>query len=214
MISERERMVAEQIVARGVGDSRTIAAMRSVPRHLFVPERHRNDSYEDYPLPIDCGQTISQPYIVALMTELLALKGGERVLEIGTGSGYQTAVLAELAREVFSVEIVEQLHKTASKLFLELGYKNIHTACGDGHKGWPENEPYDGIMVTAAPEFVPEALIKQLKPGGRLVIPVGDVNQYLVLYEKDLDGLLTIKPIIPVRFVPMTGPRQNLGGGR
>ena len=202
----RDRMVTAQIEARGVHDPRVLAAMRKVPRHLYVPEASRNEAYEDYPLSIGEGQTISQPYIVALMSELLKLDGSERVLEIGTGSGYQAAVLGELAKDVYSMEIVPDLADHASKLLKNMGYANIRVRCGDGYAGWPEEAPFDAIIVTAAPEHIPQALVGQLKPGGRIVLPVGKGPQDLVLGIKTVQGLET-ESIIPVRFVPMVRDR-------
>ncbi|MBW2359244.1 MAG: protein-L-isoaspartate(D-aspartate) O-methyltransferase, partial [Deltaproteobacteria bacterium] len=161
----REHMVKQQIMARGVEEPRVLEAMRKVPRHLFVPEKYRAFSYRDHPLPIGQGQTISQPYIVAFMTEALDLKPDEKVLEIGTGSGYQAAILAELVKEVYTIEIVEKLGKRA--------HKNIHVKIGDGYKGWPEKAPFDAVIVTCAPERIPEALVQQLNDGGRMIIPVG-----------------------------------------
>lgn len=202
--AERERMVVEQIMSRGVRDSLVIASMRAVPRHLFVPPEVADLAYTDGPLPIGHAQTISQPYVVALMTELLGLRGGERVLEVGTGSGYQAAVLSGIAREVFSIEIVEPLAESAAARLDTLGYSNVTVRCGDGYDGWPERAPFDAIIVTAAPDHVPEPLVRQLRPGGRLVIPVGDVRQELMVVTKTEDGS-AMRSIIPVRFVPMTG---------
>ena len=205
---KREKMVKEQIEARGVKDQRVLKAMRSVKRHLFVPEQTRSLAYDDRPLPIGLEQTISQPYIVALMTELLGLKGNEKVLEIGTGSGYQAAILAELAKEVYTMEIIEPLALNAEKLLKELGYKNIFVSHGDGFAGWPQAAPFDAIIVTCAPAEIPEPLIEQLAEGGKLVIPVGRLSQELKLVEKS-QGRLTTKNIIPVRFVPMLGGRSS-----
>ena len=204
----RKRMVNTQIVARGVSDERVLAAMLKVERHEFVPEYLRAHAYADQPLPIGLAQTISQPYIVALMTELLKLDGYEKVLEIGTGSGYQAAILAELAKEVYTIEILEPLAKRADKLLNDLGYKNITVKSGDGFIGWEEHAPFDGIIVTCAPGEVPEPLIQQLAEGGRMVIPVGDMWQELKLLEKR-KGKIESKSIIPVRFVPMTGEAQK-----
>ena len=169
----REDMVRHQIMARGVAEPKVLEAMRKVPRHLFVPEKYRAFSYRDHPLPIGQGQTISQPYIVAFMTEALDLKPDDRVLEIGTGSGYQAAVLAELVKEVYTIEIIEELGKRARKTLEMLGYKHIHVKIGDGYKGWPEEAPFDAVIVTCAPEQIPRALIEQLNDGGRMIIPVG-----------------------------------------
>jgi protein-L-isoaspartate(D-aspartate) O-methyltransferase len=200
----RERMVREQLAARDIVDPRVLEAMRRVPRHVFVPRELRGHAYEDGPLPIGAGQTISQPYVVALMTQALALRGGERVLEIGTGCGYQTAVLAELAREVGSVEIVDELLGRARGALAALGARNVHLRAGDGRRGWPEASPFDAILAAAAPEAVPEPLLDQLALGGRLVIPIGGDVQELVLIRRDADGLLR-RRLILVRFVPMTG---------
>jgi protein-L-isoaspartate(D-aspartate) O-methyltransferase len=201
----RARMVETQIVARGVRDPRVLAAMRKVPRHLFVDPAQRAQAYEDHPLPIPGNQTISQPYIVALMTELLELQPGERVLEIGTGSGYQSAVLGELAKEVYSIEIVPELARSAASRLRELHYQNVTVREGDGYRGWPEHAPFDAIIVTAAPERIPQPLIEQLAPGGVMVIPVGGFFQELKVFRKSADGRVTEKDILPVRFVPMTG---------
>ena len=200
----RERMVAAQIEGRGVRDARTLAAMRKVPRHLFVPAALAREAYADHPLPIGHSQTISQPYIVAFMTEALALKGGETVLEVGTGSGYQAAVLAEIAAHVYTIEIVAPLAEEARERLARLGYRNVLVRAGDGYQGWPEKAPFDAVMVTAAAPRVPEPLRQQLKDGGRLVIPVGESDQELIVitrrgtrYHEDR--------VLPVRFVPMTG---------
>lgn len=195
-------MVEEQIIARGIRDERVIQAMLKVERDQFVPENLRQFAYEDRPLPIGYGQTISQPYIVALMTSLLGLKGDEKVLEIGTGSGYQAAILAELTKEVYTIEIIPQLAKQAESRLKKLGYKNVKVKCGDGFEGWPEYAPFDCIIVTCAPEEIPPLLIQQLKEGGRMVIPVGKFWQELKLVVKENDKI-KIKDIIPVRFVPM-----------
>ncbi len=188
-----------------------MAAMRSVPRHRFVPAELRANAYDNRPLPIGHGQTISQPYIVALMSDLLALQPQHRVLEIGTGCGYQTAVLATLAAEVYSIEIVQPLAEIAAKRLQELEYRNVRTRIGDGYHGWPEHAPYDGIIVTAAGPQVPEALLQQLKPGGRMVIPIGTPysSQNLLLLEKDEHGEITERTILAVAFVPLTGPRDQ-----
>lgn len=201
----REQMVRTQIEARNVRDSRVLAAMRRVPRHKFVPKSEERAAYSDSPLPIGWGQTISQPYIVAYMTEQLDVQPGDTVLEIGTGSGYQAAILGELAAQVYTIEIVEPLCKLARAKLAELGYKNVQVRCGDGYKGWPEQAPFDAIIVTAAPEKVPQALIDQLKVGGRMILPVGRYYQELVLITKNKDGTITRKKLLPVRFVPMTG---------
>lgn len=200
----REQMVYEQIIARGVTDSSVIQAMLNVKRHLFVPKKYQPFAYDDTPLPIPCNQTISQPYIVALMTELLNVKKTHRVLEIGTGSGYQAAILSLLADSVFTIEIICELATSAEKKLNSLGYDNLVVKCGDGFIGWEEYAPFDGIIVTCAPEEIPPPLIEQLAIGGRLVIPVGEYYQNLMLVTKDSTGI-TKRNIIPVRFVPMTG---------
>jgi protein-L-isoaspartate(D-aspartate) O-methyltransferase len=192
-------------VSRGVRDPRVLAAMREVPRHLFVDAGERPRAYDDTPLPIAGNQTISQPYIVALMTELLDLRPEETVLEIGTGSGYQSAVLSRLGRHVYSIEIVPELARAASTRLAELGYRNVTVREGDGYRGWPEHAPFDGIIVTAAPERIPQPLLEQLAPGGRMVIPVGGFLQELKVFRKDATGRITEEAILPVRFVPMTG---------
>ena len=190
---------------RGVHDKRVLAAISKVPREEFVPQDSRAASYTDQPLPIGYGQTISQPYIVAFMTEQLRPKPSDRVLEIGTGSGYQAAVLAELVAEVYSIEIIEPLAKTAEATLRRLGYKNVHAKVGDGYKGWPEHAPFDAITVTCAPDHVPKPLIDQLKEGGRMIIPVGGFgDQELYLLEKK-NGELQRRAVLPVRFVPMAG---------
>ncbi|MEB2361710.1 MAG: protein-L-isoaspartate(D-aspartate) O-methyltransferase [Bryobacteraceae bacterium] len=201
----RERMVKHQIQARGVRDAQVLKAMRDTPRHLFVPEKLRSHAYEDTPLPIGFGQTISQPYIVAAMTELLDVEPGHRVLEIGTGSGYQAAVLSPLVREVFSMEIVEDLAKSAALTLRQTGCSNVSVRYGDGYKGWPEKAPFDRIILTAAPPEIPQALFDQLVPGGKLVAPVGSspLNQELVVVDKGRDGKLKRRTVFPVRFVPM-----------
>ena len=203
--ARRAKMVETQIAARGVRDPRVLAAMRKVPRHLFVDSPARGEAYEDHPVPIGNNQTISQPYIVALMTELLELPPRARVLEIGTGSGYQSAVLGEIAAEVYSIEILPDLARAASEKLKELGYTNVEVRAGDGYRGWPEQAPFDGIIVTAAPERIPEPLVDQLAVGGRMVIPVGGFFQELKVFTKEKDGKITEKDMIPVRFVPMTG---------
>src|SRR5437773_8169366 len=203
--AQRERMVKEQIVMRGVVEERVLAAMRKVPREEFVPAEFRAESYTDRPLPIGYDQTISQPFIVAFMTEKLRPKPTDRVLEIGTGSGYQAATLAELVAEVYSIEIIEPLAKTAEATLQRLGYKNVNVKAGDGYKGWPEQAPFDSITVTCAPDHVPQPLIDQLKEGGRMIIPVGSFgDQELYLLEKK-NGELKRRAVLPVRFVPMAG---------
>ena len=207
--TEREAMVRSQIEARGVRDSAVLAALRRVPRHEFVPAEVRPQAYADHPLPIGERQTISQPYIVGFMTELLQVKPGQRVLEIGTGSGYQAAVLAELGADVYTIEIVEKLAATARAVLQRLGYEKVRVRAGDGYQGWPDAAPFDRIIVTAAPPQVPQPLIDQLKPGGRLVVPEGVQDQDLVLYTKTSDGKLQRERVLPVRFVPMTGQAQK-----
>ncbi|HLS81694.1 MAG TPA: protein-L-isoaspartate(D-aspartate) O-methyltransferase [Steroidobacter sp.] len=201
----RERMVREQIASRGVRDSRVLESMRTTARHLFVPEEQRPHAYRDYPLPIGEGQTISQPYMVALMTELARPQPGDRALEIGTGSGYQAAVLAPLVEHVYTIELEPRLAETAEKTLRELGYENVAIRVGDGYQGWPEAAPFDLIIVTAAPDHTPQPLLDQLKPGGRLVIPVGPTHavQHLRLIEKDDDGQIRSRNVTPVRFVPL-----------
>ena len=199
---ERERMVQSQIRARGIKDERVLEAMRKIPRHKFVSKSMRSYAYNDEPLPIGEGQTISQPYIVAYMTEVLQLKEDERVLEVGTGSGYQAAVLAEIVKEVYTVEIMESLSLKAQKVLKELGYKNIYFKVGDGSLGWKEYAPFDAIMVTAAPDRVPEALQEQLKPSGRMIIPVGVTFQELILITREKKKYRK-KKLLPVRFVPL-----------
>ncbi len=206
--AQRRAMVESQIRARGVRQPEVLAAMAAVPRHLFVPEPFRAQAYEDYPLPIGASQTISQPYIVALMTELLELDGGEKVLEIGTGSGYQAAVLSRVAKEVYTIEILEPLGQQAGRLLGELGYRNVRTRVGDGYQGWPEAAPFDAIMVTAAPPEIPKPLLDQLKIGGKMVVPVGSFFQDLLVLTRTPTGFEK-KNIIPVRFVPMTGEAQR-----
>jgi protein-L-isoaspartate(D-aspartate) O-methyltransferase len=208
--SRRRRMVTEQLASRDISDRRVLEVMAKVPRHLFVLPAYREQAYEDYPLPIEEGQTISQPYIVALMTQCLGLKGGEKLLEVGTGSGYQAAVLAEIGGQVFSVEINERLAARSALTLRELGYDNVLVKCGDGYRGWPEEAPFDGIMVTCASPEVPPALIEQIGEGGRLVIPLGDVRTYQILtvFTKK-DGKLRKRGISGVRFVPMTGEVQK-----
>jgi protein-L-isoaspartate(D-aspartate) O-methyltransferase len=211
--AERRQMMDEVtalagLVARETGrpglDPRVIAAMGKVPRHEFVPPAQRHSAYRNRPLAIGAGQTISQPFIVALMSDLLDVKPDDKVLEIGTGCGYQAAVLSLLARDVYTIEIIESLGKGAAKTLHRLGYKNVHTKIGDGYKSWPEHAPYDAIIVTAAPDHVPPALVEQLKPGGRLVIPVGKLFQELMVITKNADGTTTRHEVVPVQFVPLT----------
>jgi len=196
-------MVREQIERRGVRHAGVLKAMREVERHLFVPEALRRSAYEDHPLPIGHGQTISQPYIVAAMTEMLDPKPSDRVLEIGTGSGYQAAVLAKLVKHVYTIEVVEQLGRQAKELLAALGYRNVTVRIGDGYEGWPEEAPFDKILLTAAPPDVPPKLLEQLRPGGRLVAPVGTGWQELVVVDKDAKGGLRRRREFPVMFVPM-----------
>jgi len=200
-------MIESQIKARGVTDQVVLAAMEKVKRHLFVPEAMKPYAYEDRPLPIGHGQTISQPYIVATMTERLALSSNSVVLEIGTGSGYQAAVLAEIVQTVYTIEIVEALGLQAAKTLKEVGLQNVITKIGDGYMGWKEHAPFDAIIVTAAPRHIPQPLLDQLKPGGRMIIPVGPNHavQYLTFLEKEPGGEINRKSIMPVRFVPLTG---------
>lgn len=207
--AQRQRMVQQQLTTRGINDQRVLAAMGKVPREEFVTLESRAASYEDGPLPIGYGQTISQPYIVAFMTEQLRPKPRDRVLEVGTGSGYQAAILAELVSDVYSIEIVEPLAKNAEATLQRLGYKNVHVKFGDGYKGWPEEGPFDAIIVTCAPDKVPQPLVDQLKDGGRMVIPVGErFAQQLYLLEKK-NGQLKESATLPVRFVPMTSETQK-----
>ncbi len=205
---KRAAMVMTQIISRGVHDERVLEAMRKVPRERFVREKDLDLAFYDGPLSIGNGQTISQPYIVAYMTEMLKLSESDRVLEVGTGSGYQTAVLAEVAAEVYSVEIVEDLSGRAKGILEELGYGNIHLRVGDGTEGWPEHAPYDAIIVTAAPAHVPERLVEQLADGGRMIVPVGIYEQYLRLIVKRGQEVER-ENLIGVRFVPMTGRVQR-----
>lgn len=201
----RERMVAEQLIPRGISDKKVLAAFRKVPRHYFVPADLQERSYDDYPLPIGNQQTISQPYMVALMTQSLGLRGGEKVLEIGSGSGYQTAILAEMAKEVYSVERIDLLATQAEKALKSIGYTNFKIKVGDGTLGWDEYAPYDAIIVTAAAPGVPESLVKQLKDGGRIVIPIGNgYMQILTIVEKNGDKLTT-KEVCGCAFVPLIG---------
>ncbi len=199
---ERKDMVEYQIRRRGISDKKVLKAMLKVPRHLFVPEQMRELAYGDEPLPIGEGQTISQPYIVAYMTEALKLTGKEKVLEIGTGSGYQTAILAEIVQEVYTVELIPELSRRAQKVLTELGYQNIHFLVGDGTRGWPEHAPYEAILVSAAPATVPRSLVEQLKLGSRMIIPVGTDIQELVLVTRTESGWQEER-LIGVRFVPL-----------
>ena|SRR6202035_1703523 len=205
----RYRMVEEQIRSRDVTEPAVLAAMAQVPRHLFVPEDERAFAYQDHPLPIGEGQSISQPYIVALMTALLDLHRDSKVLEIGTGSGYQAAVLSRLAGQVYSVEIVPALADRARRTLTQLGYGNVHVMTGDGYHGWLAEAPFDAIVLTAAPAKVPAPLLAQLRPGGRMVVPVGGVWQDLEVLTKRADGTVDTRKVLPVRFVPMTGEAQG-----
>lgn len=202
--SARARMVSEQLVPRGINDARVIEAMRKVPRHQFVPPEQIPYAYEDRPLPIGARQTISQPYIVAYMTQALDVGPSDRVLEVGTGSGYQAAILGEIVREVFSIEIVPELAREAETTLARLGYDNVNVRQGDGYRGWPSEAPFDAIIVTAAPRSIPRPLIDQLAMNGRMVVPVGDWYQEIVILTKTSEGILEQRTI-PVRFVPMTG---------
>ena len=205
-LAGRDGMVEAQILARGVEDEAVLRAMRGVPRHLFMPESARAQAYEDHPVPIGEGQTISQPYIVALMTETLGLAGGDRVLEIGTGSGYQAAVLAEIVAEVYSIEIKKPLHLTSAQVLKDLGYNNVTTKHDDGYFGWQEQAPFDAIMITASVNHVPPPLLEQLADGGRMILPLGETYsvQQLVLVTK-VGESVTLDHILGVLFVPMTG---------
>ncbi len=208
-VIERHASSTARTLGRRHIDAAVVGVMDRTPRHLFVPERLREEAYADRPLPIGYGQTISQPFIVALMTDLLAAEPDDVVLEVGTGSGYQAAVLAPLARHICSIEIIPQLGRAAAALLAELGYTNIHTRIGDGYYGWPDCGPFDGIIVTAAASHVPPPLIEQLKPGGRMVIPVGSPfsTQRLMLVEKQADGRVTTRQLLAVSFVPLTRER-------
>ena len=201
-------MVDSQIKARGVRDERVLDALRRVPRHEFVPAAQVANAYEDSPLPIGLGQTISQPYIVGYMSEALQVKPESKVLEIGTGSGYQAAILGELAKDVYTIEIVPELARRSKDLLARLGYKNIHVRAGDGYRGWPEAAPFDRIIVTAAPDHVPQPLIEQLAVGGRMILPVGDHYQQMMIITKTEKGIVQQRTI-DVMFVPMTGEAQR-----
>ena len=205
----RSQMVAQQLAARDITNQRVLDAMGRVPRHKFVPPRLERRAYDDRPLPIGHGQTISQPYIVALMTQLVDPKPEARALDVGTGSGYQAAVLAELAKDVYSIEIVAPLADEARRRLQSLGYQNIEVRHGDGYRGWPEQAPFDVIVVAAAPDHVPQPLVEQLAPGGKMVIPVGDWWQELLVVEKAEDGTVVRRSVAPVAFVPMTGEAES-----
>jgi protein-L-isoaspartate(D-aspartate) O-methyltransferase len=206
-IIKTQVMVTRDYLQQESLDEQVFDAIRKVPRHEFVPDNQRPYAYENMPLPIGYGQTISQPYIVAVMTDLLKLKKNDRVLEVGTGSGYQAAILAELADNVYTIEIIEELGKQAAENLKRTGYDAVHTRIGDGYYGWEKEAPFDGIVVTAVASHIPPPLLKQLKPGGRMVLPVGAqfMTQYLVLVTKDVDGKITTRQILPVSFVPLTG---------
>ena len=204
----RQRMVEEQIERRGVRDARVLAAMRAVPRHLFVPDDLRARAYDDAPLPIGEGQTISQPFIVAFMTEAARVAPGDRVLEVGTGSGYQAAVLAAIGAEVMSIEILPGLAERARTALAAIGFEKVAVRTGDGFRGWPEAAPFDAVLVTAAPDEVPPPLLAQLKVGGRLVIPVGTGTQALIRVTRTAEGFER-ESLLPVRFVPMTGEARE-----
>ena len=207
-LEPRRDMVEQQIRERGVHQRAVLDAMESVPRHLFIPEESRDKAYFDSPLPIGWGQTISQPYIVARMTELLDLDSHDKVLEIGTGSGYHAAVLSRVAGEVYTIEIIDRLGEQAREILRHLGYDNVHVRVGDGYKGWPEEAPFDAIILTAAPPRIPQPLLDQLKVGGRMVAPVGQGVQDLQLLTKTPQGMVK-RTVAPVRFVPMTGEVQK-----
>ncbi len=206
--SERDRMVKAQLLSRGISDLAVIRAMREVPRHEFVPAEDAAEAYDDHPLPIGYRQTISQPYIVAYMTEALRLNDQERVLEIGTGSGYQAAVLAKVGVRVFTIEIVEELAERAHQTFDRLGIPRITSRTGDGYQGWPEEAPFDAIILTAAPEHIPQPLLDQLAPGGRIILPLGKTLQKLIILTNTPAGIQR-KELLPVAFVPMTGEAQT-----
>ena len=205
----RDEMVTTQIAARGVRDPNVLRALRTVPRHLFVPKDVRAEAYADHPLPIGEGQTISQPYIVGLMTELLDVKPGDKVLEVGTGSGYQAAVLATMGCDVYTIEIREPLAREAEERLAALGIRDVHVRTGDGYAGWPEAAPFAGIIVTAAPERIPQPLLDQLKIGGHMVIPVGAFYQQLKVITRSSAADFPERDVIPVRFVPMTGEAER-----
>jgi protein-L-isoaspartate(D-aspartate) O-methyltransferase len=207
--AQRERMVREDIAGRGVNSGTVLRAMRATPRHEFVPRSVRAAAYADQPLPIGQNATISQPYIVAFMTELLEARKSDRVLEIGTGSGYQAAVLAQVAGEVYTIEIVEELARSSQETLKRLGYENVHVRHGDGYKGWPDKAPFERIILTAAPPEIPQTLIDQLAHGGLLVAPEGRGYQELVVIEKTKDGKIRRRKSIPVRFVPMVPGKNN-----
>jgi protein-L-isoaspartate(D-aspartate) O-methyltransferase len=201
----RERMVRSQIAARGIKDPRVLEAMRTIPRENFLDGQYRSEAYSDHPVPIGGGQTVTQPYVAALMTELLDISSSDRVLEIGTGSGYESAILSKLARHVYSIEILPDIARKAQERLRALHCDNIDFRVGDGYRGWAEAAPFDAILVTAASRKIPEPLLDQLAPNGRMVIPVGDFYQELKVYSKAADGAVSEKSVLPVRFVPMSG---------
>jgi protein-L-isoaspartate(D-aspartate) O-methyltransferase len=211
---EAKEMVDHQIRSRNVSNKSVLKVMEETPRHNFVPDSYRRYAYTDQPLPIGEGQTISQPYIVALMTELLELQGDEKVLEIGTGSGYQAAILSQLTREVYTIEIVEPLYDLSTAILAQMGFDNVKVKLGDGYQGWIEHAPFDAIIITAAPPEIPPKLIEQLKPGGKMVLPVGTVTQELKVVTKTLDGKIMERTEIGVRFVPMVHPKDSLKKNR
>ncbi len=208
--AKRLRMVNTQIERRGIRDQRVIDAIREVPRHLFVPERFRFMAYDDSPVPIGFEQTISQPYIVAYMLQSLKLTGIETVLEIGTGSGYQAALLARLCEKVYTVEIIQELATRAEAMIEQLGLSNVKIQCGDGYLGWPKAAPFDRVVVSAAPGQVPNPLVEQLKPGGRMILPLGDFDQRLLLIHKTATHRIFRRKLVPVKFVPMTGLAEKI----
>jgi protein-L-isoaspartate(D-aspartate) O-methyltransferase len=210
---QRKRMVEEQLKARGIKNERVLAALGKVPRHEFVPERYRAEAYEDHPLPVGQEQTISQPYIVAYMTEVINPRPGQKVLEVGTGSGYQAAVLAELLGEVYTIELLPELAASARKRLERLGYRNVHVKAGDGYLGWPDKAPFDAILMTCGARDVPEPLFEQLKPGGKMVIPVGDLaaGQTLRVVTRGPGGKREVRDLLPVRFVPLRRAEEVKG---
>jgi len=208
--SRRLHMVETQLERRHIHDARVLAAMRQVPRHLFVPERFRGLAYDDAPAPLGFEQTVSQPFIVAYMLQWLKLTGGERVLEIGTGSGYQTALLAQLCKKVYSIEIIPALAAAAKSILTMLALSNIHIRCGDGYPGWKVHAPFDRIIISAAPSHVPKNLLNQLEAGGRMILPLGDFNQHLLLVRKSQTGKVHRRELASVKFVPMTGLAEKV----
>ncbi|MDZ7289768.1 MAG: protein-L-isoaspartate(D-aspartate) O-methyltransferase [candidate division KSB1 bacterium] len=208
--ARRLHMVSTQIERRRIRDQRVIQAMREVPRHLFVPERFRAMAYEDSPIPIGFEQTISQPYIVAYMLQCLKLTGKEKVLEIGTGSGYQAVLLSHLCSQIYTIEIIQELAARAEALIHDLNIRNIKVRCGDGYLGWPEAAPFDRIIISAAPSHLPRNLVDQLQIGGRMILPLGDFDQHLLYIQKSATGKLHRRKLVPVRFVPMTGLAEKV----